>query len=274
MTNEHRVVLLGAGGRMGQALIRGLLKKSVPGLRLAGAVDLWDCPARGQDAGRVAGVEEAGLEIGCDLVAAAKQADVIVDFSGAQGTTGNVPRCAEWRLPMIIGTTGLDAAGHTAIETAARAIPIVHAPNMSLGVNLLLELTRQAAEILRNRGYDVEVLERHHRYKKDAPSGTALSLGRAAAEGMGWSLQDVAKHGREGLSKTGRPEEQIGFHAIRGGDFIGDHTVLFAADGECIELSHRATDRDTFARGALQAAAWVIGRPAGLYTMRDVLGLP
>jgi 4-hydroxy-tetrahydrodipicolinate reductase len=258
---------------MGQALIRSLLQNNVPGLRLAGAVDLWDCPARGQDAGLASGAGEAGLVISADLGAVADQADVVVDFSGAHGTAGNAPRCAEWGLPLIIGTTGLDAEGLGAIEAAARKVAVVHAPNMSLGVNLLLDLVRRAAAVLRDRGYDVEILERHHRHKKDAPSGTALALGREAAGGMGWSLPDVAKNGREGLSKTDRPERQIGFHAIRGGDFVGDHTVLFAADGECIELSHRATHRDTFARGALQAAAWVLDQPAGLYSMRDVLGL-
>jgi 4-hydroxy-tetrahydrodipicolinate reductase len=273
MTSERRVIIVGAGGRMGLALTRGLLRKSVPGLRLAGAVDLWDCPLRGQDAGLAAGAGEAGVPIGTDLAALAGQADVVVDFSGPRGTAGNAPRCADWGLPMVVGTTGLDAEGTAALSAAARKVAVVHAPNMSLGINLLLALTRQAAEVLRGRGYDVEILERHHRHKKDAPSGTALALGREAAGGMGWSLPDVERHGREGISKTDRPEKEIGFHAIRGGDFVGDHTVLFATEGECIELSHRATHRDTLARGALLAAAWVPGRPAGLYSMRDVLGL-
>lgn len=273
MTSERRVVLIGAGGRMGLALTRGILRKSVPGLRLAGAVDLWDCPLRGQDAGRAAGEGEAGVTIGTDLAPFAGRADVVVDFSGARGTAGNAPRCAEWGLPMVIGTTGLDAEGMAAIEAAARKVAVVHAPNMSLGINLLLELTRQAAAVLRDRGYDVEIVERHHRHKKDAPSGTALALGREAASGMGWSLPDVARNGREGVSKTDRPEKEIGFHAVRGGDFVGDHTVIFATEGECIELSHRATHRDTLARGALLAAAWIPGKPAGLYSMRDVLGI-
>ena len=143
---------------------------------------------------------------------------------------------------------------------------------MSLGVNLLFALVKEAAAALKGRGYDIEIIERHHRRKKDSPSGTALGLGQAAAAGSGWDLQKVAVHGRDGLVGE-RPAEQIGFHAVRGGDFVGDHTVLFAAEGESIELSHRATSRDTFALGALRAAHWLAGKPAKLYTMQDVLGL-
>ena len=143
---------------------------------------------------------------------------------------------------------------------------------MSMGVNLLFSLVQKAAEALKDKGYDVEIIERHHRRKKDSPSGTALGLGEAAAAGFGWDLKKVAVHGRDGLVGE-RPAEQIGFHAVRGGDIIGDHTVLFAADGECVELSHRATSRDTFAIGALRAAAWAASQKAGLYTMRDVLGV-
>ncbi|MDZ4198791.1 MAG: 4-hydroxy-tetrahydrodipicolinate reductase [Kiritimatiellia bacterium] len=273
MSDRGRVVIVGAGGRMGKTLIRYLLQGSVPGLELAGAVDLWDCPDRDRDAGLASGVGEAGIVIGCDLARVVADADVLIDFSGSHGTAGNAPRYAEWGKPTVIGTTGIEEDGRVALQAAAARIPIVWAPNMSLGINLLLDLVRRTAETLRGRGYDIEIIERHHKHKKDAPSGTALALGRAAADGMRWSLEETAKHGREGLSKTDRPEAQIGFHAIRGGDFIGDHTVLFAADGECVELKHRATRRDTFALGALQAAKWVIGRPAGLYGMRDVLGL-
>jgi 4-hydroxy-tetrahydrodipicolinate reductase len=173
---------------------------------------------------------------------------------------------------MVIGTTGLTPDEKKVIDQAAAKIPIVLAPNMSLGVNLLLSLVQKAAEVLKGKGYDIEIIERHHRRKKDAPSGTAIGLGEAAAKGFGWDLKRVSVHGREGLVGE-RPVEQIGFHAIRGGDLIGDHTVLFAADGECIELSHRATSREALALGALRAAVWVAGRKAALYSMRDVLGV-
>jgi len=266
------IVIVGAGGRMGKTIVRCLQSNVVPGLKLAGAVDLWDCPDRGKDAGLAAGGAEAGVTIGTDLAQAAPSGDVIVDFSGHRGTAGNAPRIAQWKKPLVIGTTGLNADEWTAVENAAAAIPIVLSPNMSLGVNLLLSLVRQAAAAVRGKGYDVEVIERHHRRKKDAPSGTALALGEAAATGLGWDLTRVSAHGRHGLVGE-RPAEQIGFHAVRGGDIVGDHTVLFAGDGECIEFSHRATSREAFAIGALRAAAWVADRAPGLYTMRDVLGV-
>ena len=197
---------------------------------------------------------------------------MVIDFSGHQGTAGNASRIAEWKKALVIGTTGLTPDEKKVIEQAAAKIPIVLAPNMSLGVNLLLSLVQKAAEALKGKGYDIEIIERHHRRKKDSPSGTAIGLGEAAAKGFGWDLKKVSVHGREGLVGE-RPVEQIGFHAVRGGDLIGDHTVLFAADGECIELSHRATSREAFALGALRAAVWVADRKAGLYSMRDVLGV-
>jgi len=266
------MVIVGAAGRMGKTLIRCLARGAAPDAVLAGAVDLWDAPERGQDAGRAAGVGDLGIVIGSDLAAVAPSADVVVDFSGPHGTAGNAPRCAQWGRPLVIGTTGLTDAQQAAITEAARVIPIVWSPNMSLGVNLLLDLVERAARTLKAKGYDIEVIERHHRLKKDAPSGTALALGRAAAAGYGWDADAVAAHGRSGQTGA-RPERQIGYHAIRGGDFVGDHSVLFAADGECLELTHRATNRDTFALGALRAAQWIAGRAPGLYTMRDVLGL-
>lgn len=270
-----RVAVVGAAGRMGRTLIRCLEGGAVPGLKLAGAVELWDAPDLGRDSGLLAGVAENQIPITTDLAAVAGQADVVIDFSGHHGTAGNAPRCAEWGLPMVIGTTGLSDDERSAVEAAAKKIAIVMAPNMSLGVNLLFSMVEEAARRLASQGYDIEIIERHHRRKKDAPSGTALGLGEAAARGAGWALKEVAVDGRHGLSAGERPREQIGFHAIRGGDFVGDHTVIFAADGESLELSHRATSRDTFAIGALRASRWVAlaGRTPGLYTMRDVLGL-
>ena len=268
-----KIVVVGAAGRMGRVLIRCIQTGAVPDVSLAGAVDLWDSPELNRDAGVMAGVAEIGIPVSCNLAAVAPAADVIVDFSSHHGSSGNAPRCAEWGRALVVGTTGLDAGQEQEIRNAAKAIPIVMAPNMSLGMNLLFALLEQVGRTLKDRGYDVEVIERHHRLKKDAPSGTALGLGRAVAKGMDWNLDEVAVHGRHGLSKDIRPDRQIGFHAVRGGDFVGDHTVLFAGTGECLEFSHRATSRDTFAIGALQAARWVAGRAAGLYSMRDVLGV-
>lgn len=267
------VVIVGAGGRMGRTLISCLATGKAPGLELVGAVDLWDCVERGKDAGVVSGVGETGILIGSDLAKVAPEADVVVDFSGHHGTAGNAPRCAEWEVPMVIGTTGLSADEQRVVNEATRAIPVVMAPNMSLGVNLLLALLEDAARALRGKGYDVEIIERHHRLKKDAPSGTALALGQAVAKGYDWSLNETAVHGRSGISAGARPERQIGFHAVRAGDYVGDHTVLFAGAGESIEMTHRASSRETFALGALRAAEWVVGRQPGLYGMRDVLGL-
>jgi 4-hydroxy-tetrahydrodipicolinate reductase len=173
---------------------------------------------------------------------------------------------------MVVGTTGLDDQEVAVLHEAGKSIPIVWAPNMSLGVNLLFSLVESAAAALRDKGYDIEIIERHHRLKKDAPSGTALGLAKAAAAGYEWDLENTRKDGRSG-DEGARPDAEIGIHAVRGGDIVGDHTVLFAAEGECVELSHRATTRDTFAVGALRAASWVVGREPGVYSMKDVLGL-
>ena len=262
-----KIAIVGACGRMGQTLIRCIENNAVSGVQLTAAVDLWDCPQLGQPAGRT------GVKITSDLAAAAPACDVIVDFSGHQGTAGNAPRIADWGKGWVIGTTGIGAEGKAAIEAAAKRIPIVWAPNMSVGVNLLFALLEQAGRALKDKGYDVEIIERHHRRKKDSPSGTALGLGQAVARGLQVDLNQVAVHGREGVVKEDRSATEIGFHAVRGGDIVGDHTVMFATDGELIEFSHRATSRDTFAVGALRAAAWLAGRKPGLYTMRDVLGL-
>lgn len=262
-----KVVVVGAGGRMGKTLLRCVESSVVPGLELVGAVDLWDSPDLGRPIGNT------GVTLTSDLARVAPASDVIIDFSGHQGTTGNAPRIATWGKGWVIGTTGIGPEGRAAIEAAAAKIPIVWSPNMSLGVNLLFVLLEEAGRALKDKGYDVEIIERHHRKKKDSPSGTALGLGHAVARGLNVKLDDVAVHGREGVVKEERSPTEIGFHAVRGGDIVGDHTVMFATDGELIEFSHRATSRDTFAIGALRAAAWLAGRKPGIYTMRDVLGI-
>lgn len=266
-----KTVITGAGGRMGKALCRCLLNGQVPELELIAAVDVADSPEQGMDAGIVSGAGEAGVLITSDY-GVVGAANVVIDFTVPDATVLNARRCAEGGTALVVGTTGINDEERSVIEEAARVVPIVFAPNMSMGVNLLFAMVEQAARVLRGRGYDIEIVERHHRHKKDSPSGTAIGLGEAAASGYGWDLREVAQHGRQGMCGA-RPGEQIGIHAVRGGDFVGDHTVIFAADGESVELSHRATSRDTFAVGGLQAASWVARRDAGLYTMRDVLGL-
>ena len=273
MAETRKVLIVGAGGRMGLAMARLIAQRAVPGLELVAAVDRAGAPLLGQDAGVAAGVPALGVVLGADLAAAlAARPDVAVDFSSPSATAATAAQVAAAGVPWVVGTTGLGAAEQAAVAQAARKIPVVLSANMSLGVNLLYALVAQAARTLAGLRYDCEIIERHHRRKKDAPSGTALYLGEAAAQGFGWNLKDVAVDGRTGIPGE-RPEKEIGFHAVRGGDIVGDHTVLFAADGECIELSHRATSRDTLALGALRAAAWLPGRAPALYGMRDVLGL-
>ena len=273
MAETRKVLIVGAGGRMGLAMARLIAQRAVPGLELVAAVDRAGAPLLGQDAGVAAGVPALGVVLGADLAAAlAARPDVAVDFSSPSATAATAAQVAAAGVPWVVGTTGLGAAEQAAVAQAARKIPVVLSANMSLGVNLLYALVAQAARTLAGLRYDCEIVERHHRRKKDAPSGTALYLGEAAAQGFGWNLKDVAVDGRSGLPGE-RPEKEIGFHAVRGGDVVGDHAVLFAADGECLELSHRATSRDTLALGALRAAAWIPGRAPALYGMRDVLGL-
>ena len=273
MNAPAKALLIGAGGRMGQAIARIVASGAAPGIEIAAAVDHPDSPVVGQDVGSAAGACFLGVPVAPTLAAAlAARVDVAIDFSSHAATADAATVLADAAIPWVVGTTGLGDAEKIAVANAARRIPVVLAANMSLGVNLLFALVEQAARALAGRGYDCEIVERHHRRKKDAPSGTALFLGEAAAKGFGWNLKDVSVDGRSGLPGE-RPSAQIGFHAVRGGDIVGDHSILFAADGECVEISHRATSRDTFAHGALRAAAWLPGRSPRLYGMRDVLGL-
>lgn len=269
----NKVVVIGAGGRMGKTIMRCLLDGAVEGLSLHNGVDHADCPDIGADLGELAGSRSAHRVLTSGLIDAIDGADVCIDFSFHTATAENARVLAERGIPVVIGTTGFCSDELSLIEQAAEKIPIVMAPNMSLGVNLLFSLVEQAARALKGRGYDVEIIERHHRKKKDAPSGTALGLGKAVAAGLDVNLDDVAVHGRSGVVEHERSETEIGFHAFRGGDIVGDHTVTFAADGECVELGHRATSRDTFAIGSLKAAAWIVAQSAGVFSMMDVLGL-
>lgn len=253
---------------MGQTLIR--CAAQFADLRITAAVERPDHPALGQDAGHVARVAPLGLAVTHD-VAAVQASDVLIDFSDHRSVPGHAALAQKLAKCMVIGTTGLDAAETLAVQTAAKSVPIVWSPNMSLGVNLLVELVRQAAAAL-GTDYDIEIVETHHRHKQDAPSGTALYLAQGAASGRGRPLEELACYGRHGLTGE-RPRGQIGLHAVRSGGVVGDHVVSLGSDTEVVELSHRAITRDAFAVGALRAALWVAGRPAGLYGMKNVLGL-
>jgi len=268
-----RIGVVGAGGRMGRMLVREVLTGTGPdaGLELVGAVDRPDSGAQGVDAGLLSTGEPCGVLVHDDPVSLFADAEAVLDFTRPEATVEHARLAAQGKTVHVIGTTGLDAMQTAAIERAARHTQIVLAPNMSLGVTLLTALVEKVAAAL-DESWDVEIVEMHHRHKVDAPSGTALGLGRAAAAGRGVALEDRAVRVRDGHTGERRPGD-IGFATLRGGDVVGDHTVVFAGAGERIELTHRAAGRDIFARGAVRAARWALGRHAGLYTMTDVLGL-
>jgi 4-hydroxy-tetrahydrodipicolinate reductase len=267
--SDMKIAVLGAGGRMGQTLARVLA--DTPGCALTGGIEAKGSPYVGRDIGEVAGLEPIGIDITDDPLPVFAAVDGVLDFTTPASTLEFVALSAQARLVHVIGTTGLSAADEDKIEAAARHATIVKAGNMSLGVNLLAALTARVAAAL-GAEFDIEILEMHHKHKRDAPSGTSLMLGRAAAEARGVSLKDRAVWTRDG--DTGpRRDGDIGFAALRGGDVVGEHRVIFAGPGERIELAHIATDRGIFARGAVKAALWARGREPGLYSMQDVLGL-
>ncbi len=263
-----RIGIIGVTGRMGRAIVRAAGEvsdvKVVAGVASASSKEL------GKDIGELAGVAASGVKVNSDLSAVLAQCDVAIDFSNASTTASNVAACRAARKPIVIGTTGFSPAVEAGIDEAAREIPVLVAPNTSVGVTLLIELVRAAAKALPANGFDIEIQEAHHRHKRDAPSGTALALGRAAAQGRGVDLAKVGVGARAGDSP--RKEGEIGFAVTRGGDIVGEHTVLFAGAGEVLSLGHRATDRSIFAQGAVRAAAWLAARPPGRYAMRDVVG--
>ena len=263
-----KIAVAGAGGRMGRMLIDAVLASD--DLRLSGALDVVDSPGVGDDAAAFLG-RACGVAITSDLRAALDGADVLIDFTRPAGTLAHLAVCRELGVAAVIGTTGFDAAGKAAIAAAAEDIGIVFAPNMSVGVNVVLKLLDVAARAL-STGYDIEVIEAHHRHKVDAPSGTALAMGEAVAQALGRDLKDCAVFARDGHTGA-RDPQAIGFATIRGGDIVGDHTVLFAGTGERIEISHKASNREGYAQGSLRAARFLEGKPAGLYGMDDVLGL-
>jgi 4-hydroxy-tetrahydrodipicolinate reductase len=264
-----KLAIMGAAGRMGRALIRAVAETS--GCSVAGATERAGSPMLGQDAGAVAGVGTLGVAFVDDPLPLFTHVDGILDFVSPAATVEHAALAAQARIVHVIGTTGFTADQEDAITAAARHATIVKSGNMSLGVNLLAALAEQAARAL-GPEFDIEIAEMHHRHKVDAPSGTALLLGHAAAAGRGVSLDEKAVRTRDGHTGPRRLGD-IGFATLRGGSVVGDHTVIFAGEGERIELTHRAEDRQIFARGAVRAALWAHGRPPGLYTMRDVLGI-
>lgn len=263
------VAITGAAGRMGRTLVAAM--NGMPGMTLAAAIERPDCPEIGQDVGELAGIGKSGIAITDDLASACPHFDVLIDFTIADATAANVAICGAHGKQMVIGTTGLSAAQKASIDQAAEKIGIVFAPNYSIGVNVTFKLAEIAATLLGD-DVDIEIIEAHHRHKVDAPSGTALGLGEVIARALGRDLSDVAVYGRQGTVGA-RDRQTIGFHSIRAGDIVGDHTVAFAGAGECIELTHRARSRTNFAQGAIRAANWIAEQEQGLFDMQDVLGL-
>ena len=270
MTAPLKIAIAGASGRMGHMLIEAISAAS--DLTLVGALDVAGSASLGQDAAAFSG-KPAGVSITADLALALglAQADCLIDFTRPDGTLKHLEYCAEHGINMIIGTTGFDDAGKAAIAKAAEKMAIVFSPNMSVGVNVTMKLLEMAARSFAE-GYDIEIIEAHHRHKVDAPSGTALKMGEVIADALGRDLNDVAVYAREGVTGE-RDPSSIGFSAIRGGDIVGDHTVLFAGIGERIEITHKSSSRVTYANGSLRAARFLHGKKQGLFDMNDVLGL-
>ena len=266
--NPLRVAVAGASGRMGRMLIEAVL--AADDMRLAAAFDIAGSPSLGQDACAFLG-RASGVVITAQVRAGLAASDVLIDFTRPEGTLAHLALCRELGVKVVIGTTGFDDAQRALIAGHAEHIAIMMAPNMSVGVNVVLKLLDMAARAL-NEGYDIEIVEAHHRHKVDAPSGTALEMGRVVAAALGRDLKDCAVLGRQGVTGE-RDPSSIGFAAIRGGDIFGDHTVLFAGTGERIEISHKSSSRVTWAHGSLRAARFLTGRSHGLFGMDDVLGL-
>ena len=263
-----RIAIAGASGRMGRMLIEAVL--DAPDAELVGALDVPEAPAIGRDAGESLG-RPTCVTVTADPEAALARADVLIDFTRPEGTLKHLAECVARRVAMVIGTTGFEAEGKAAIARAAEDVPVVFAPNMAVGVNLVFKLLDTAARIL-NQGYDIEIVEAHHRMKIDAPSGTALRMGEVIAGALERDLKECAVYGREGVTGE-RDPSTIGFATVRGGDIVGDHTVMFCGLGERVEVTHKASSRMPYALGSLRAARFLAGRKNGLFDMQDVLGL-
>ena len=266
---DLKIGIPGAAGRMGRILIETIV--SAQQVNLIAVTEVSDHKSIGTDAGSLIGLDNLGIEVTTDADRMFELSDVVIDFTLPDVTEKHLELAVKHNTILIVGTTGFEKTTENLFQTASKHIAIVKAPNMSLSVNLLMSLTEKASKIL-GEDYDIEILEMHHRYKIDAPSGTALGLGDAAAKGRNVSLEDVRLKAREGITGA-RELGKIGFSVLRGGDVVGDHSVIFAADGERLELTHKSSSRQTYARGAIVAASWARKKGPGLYTMKDVLGL-
>ena len=264
-----RAVVAGAAGRMGGRIIHTL--EATEGISLTAAFEHPDHPSVGHDVGELVGLGTMGLNVAPDLKSVLDAGDVVIDFTHHQASVAHLREAVSAKKPVVIGTTGFTSEEVETISTLAKEIPCVQAPNMSMGVNLMFKIVEDMAKALGD-GFDVEIIEAHHHHKKDAPSGTAVKLAQNLATALGRNLEKVGVYERHGIIGERRPEE-IGIQTIRGGDIVGEHTVLFAGVGERLELTHRAHSRDNFARGAVKAAIWVVSQPPGLYDMQHVLGL-
>lgn len=266
--NPLRIAIAGASGRMGRTLIEAVTRAD--DMVLGAALEQSGSPFLGRDAGELVGAP-AGVAITDDFATALAQVDYLIDFTRPEGTLAHLAVCRQHGVPAVIGTTGFSTEQKLQIQEVARDIPVTFAPNMAVGVNVVFKLLETAAAIL-NEGYDIEIIEAHHRHKIDAPSGTALRMGEVVAKGLGRDLQKVAVYGREGVTGE-RDPSTIGFATVRGGDIVGDHTVLFAGTGERVEITHKAASRMPYALGSLRAIRFMAGRKNGLFDMQDVLGL-
>src|SRR5690554_427588 len=265
----RRIAVIGAAGRMGKTLIEAI--QQAEGASLTAAIERPQSSLIGADAGELAGVGKLGVNIVGDLNQVLSEFDVLIDFTHPTSTLVNLDICRAAGKALVIGTTGFSDAEKQQIADAAQQVPVVFAPNFSVGVNLTLKLLDMAAQVMGDEA-DIEIIEAHHRHKVDAPSGTALRMGEVVADALGRNLQDVAVYGREGQTGA-RDRNTIGFATVRAGDVVGDHTVLFATEGERVEITHKASSRMTFAKGAVRSAIWLGGRTSGLYDMQDVLAL-
>ncbi len=264
-----RVGVCGAAGRMGKTILE--VCNDNEAIEIVAAIEYSGSPMLGLDAGELAGIGKLGVNITDDISSVADQVDVMIDFTLATSVPANIRKCVSANCKMVIGTTGLTHDDHELIKDASKKIAIVFAPNMSIGVNLCLKLLEMAAQVI-GEDTDIEIIEAHHRHKKDAPSGTALRMGEVVANTLGRNLKECAVYGRKGITGA-RDKNTIGFETIRAGDIVGDHTVMFAADGERVEITHKATSRKTFASGAVRAAQWLLEKENGLFDMQDVLNL-
>lgn len=264
----HNICVAGASGRMGRMLVEAIL--NADDCTLTGALDVPGSPALGTDPAAFLG-KDSGVRITADLAQGLQGADCLIDFTRPEGTLAHLKVCEQLGVKLVIGTTGFTDAQKTEIADASQRVAVVMAPNMSVGVNVTLKLLQMAAKAM-STGYDIEIIEAHHRHKVDAPSGTALKMGEVIAEALGRDLKDCAVYAREGVTGE-RDPSSIGFATIRGGDIVGDHTVLFAGTGERIEVTHKSSSRVTYAQGSLRAVRYLSGQPAGLFDMFDVLGL-